>query len=101
MKLKWILFSELNLCLLTLFVDTMYVASSSEKAISSPSGKQDPSWKYVQVVNPNNINNLKCNFCDRVTKGGILRAKQHIVGGFSNATVCRRWLKIIFWILLK
>ncbi|XP_039118761.1 uncharacterized protein LOC120254803 [Dioscorea cayenensis subsp. rotundata] len=66
------------------------MASSNEKTISSSSGKSDPCWKYVQCINPNNKNDLKCNFCDKVTKGGIFRAKQHIVGGFRNTTICQR-----------
>ncbi|XP_039127447.1 uncharacterized protein LOC120263558 isoform X1 [Dioscorea cayenensis subsp. rotundata] len=66
------------------------MASANEKTISSSSGKSDPCWKYVQCINPNNKNDLKCNFCNKVTKGEIFRAKQHIVGGFRNTTICQR-----------
>ncbi|KAF2309358.1 hypothetical protein GH714_001722 [Hevea brasiliensis] len=33
---------------------------------------------------------LLVTFCSKVTKGGIFRAKQHLVGGFRNATMCKK-----------
>ena len=31
---------------------------------------------------------MTCLFCNKVTKGGIHRAKQHQVGNFKNSTKC-------------
>ena len=33
------------------------------------------------------------HFCDKVTKGGIYRHKQHLVGGYKNAKKCRKCLE--------
>ena len=33
-------------------------------------------------------NTTICKFYRKVTKGGIFRAKQHLVGGFRNTKVC-------------
>ncbi|KAK8557659.1 hypothetical protein V6N12_009888 [Hibiscus sabdariffa] len=37
---------------------------------------------------PLNRNNFLCNFCSKITKGGVYRMKQHLVGGFKNVTKC-------------
>ncbi|XP_020090213.1 uncharacterized protein LOC109711517 isoform X2 [Ananas comosus] len=58
--------------------------------MDSEASKRDPAWKYVHLVDQKNKNDLACNFCQKVTKGGIYRAKQHIVGGFRNAKACSR-----------
>ena len=53
------------------------------------SGKRDPRWKYARLVNEKNLNTIICIFCDKVTKWGIYRHKQHLVGGYRNAKKCR------------
>ncbi|GAB2286270.1 hypothetical protein Dimus_039755 [Dionaea muscipula] len=58
---------------------------SSNRATSS---KKDPAWEHMTCVNPNSTNDLKCNWCGKVTKGGIFRAKQHLAGGYRNARGC-------------
>ena len=55
---------------------------------SKPRNSEDPVWLHVTQVNPNNNNNLKCNYYEVVTRGEICRAKQHIVGGYRNTTCC-------------
>ena len=55
------------------------------------SRKADPGWQYG-VADPKDPNVIKCCFCDKVTKGGIYRHKQHLVGGYRNATACKRYL---------
>ena len=47
----------------------------------------DPVRKFA-TPEPNNRNNWTCNFCQKVTKGGVYRAKQHIVGGSRNVVKC-------------
>ncbi|KAL9665306.1 hypothetical protein QQ045_020723 [Rhodiola kirilowii] len=49
--------------------------------------KKDPCWKYA-TADPINKNNITCNFCGKTTKGGICRAKKHIVGGYSEVKEC-------------
>lgn len=54
------------------------------------SKRLDPAWKYSKQVEPQNVSKLKCNFCNEVKNGGVLRMKQHLVGGYRNAKACRR-----------
>ena len=46
---------------------------------------KDPRWKYAWLPNEPDLNTIICIFCDKVTKGGIYRHKQHLVGGHRNA----------------
>ncbi|KAF2292499.1 hypothetical protein GH714_024588 [Hevea brasiliensis] len=64
--------------------------SEASTTAKTDNSNKDPAWKYVHLVNPNNRNDVACNFCSKVTKGGIFRAKQHLVGGFRNATMCKK-----------
>ncbi|KAJ9561061.1 LOW QUALITY PROTEIN: hypothetical protein OSB04_006221 [Centaurea solstitialis] len=56
-----------------------------------PSGSnKDLAWKYCTQIDKKS--KVKCNFCGKITSGGIHRAKQHIVGGFRNSKKCQRCL---------
>ncbi|XP_058007614.1 uncharacterized protein LOC131182345 [Hevea brasiliensis] len=65
---------------------------TSSTAIEDKSGnnRKDPTWKYVHLLKPPNTNDLVCNFCNKVTKGEIYRAKQHLAGRHHNVTMCKR-----------
>ncbi|RVW36765.1 hypothetical protein CK203_101561 [Vitis vinifera] len=63
---------------------------SETQVNSSASGRRDPGWKYGRLVNEKDLNTIICIFCDKVTKGGIYRHKQHLVGGYRNAKKCRK-----------
>ena len=54
------------------------------------SERKDPGWKYVRLRNEKYSNTIICIFCDKVTKGGIYRHKQHLVGGHRNAKKCTK-----------
>ncbi|KAL9678287.1 hypothetical protein QQ045_016130 [Rhodiola kirilowii] len=49
--------------------------------------RKDPCWKYA-TADPINKTNITCHFCGKTTKGGICRAKKHIVGGYSEVKEC-------------
>jgi len=66
----------------------LMTSDSNAPSGSSGSGRKDPAWKYNTLPDPKDINSLKCNFCGKITKGGVYRAKQHLVGGYRNAKVC-------------
>lgn len=51
---------------------------------------RDPARKYASLVDPNKRYDFKCNFCDKVMKGGVRRVKEHLVGGFRNVTKCNK-----------
>ena len=56
----------------------------------SASGRRDPGWKYAHLPNEKDLNTIICIFCDKVTKGGIYKHIQHLVGGYRNAKQCRK-----------
>lgn len=51
--------------------------------------RKDPAWKYAHQANPHDRNAFTCNFCGKISKGGVCRAKQHIVGGYRNVDACK------------
>ncbi|XP_059661220.1 uncharacterized protein LOC132307463 isoform X3 [Cornus florida] len=56
----------------------------------SDGSRKDPAWNYSHLENPKDTNAITCNFCAKVTKGGIYRAKQHLAGGYRNVSACTR-----------
>ena len=52
------------------------------------SNRKDPAWQYANLENPQNNNRFKCNFCGKISNGGVYRVKQHLAGGFRNITAC-------------
>ncbi|TYK16403.1 uncharacterized protein E5676_scaffold21G001980 [Cucumis melo var. makuwa] len=58
--------------------------------MADESSKKDLAWKYGRLQNDQDINTFVCGFCSKVTKGGVYRLKQHLVGGYRNATACRK-----------
>ena len=54
--------------------------------------RKDPGWKYNYLAIVEDKNAVTCLFCNKVTKGGIHRAKQHQVGNFKNSTKCLKCL---------
>ena len=61
--------------------------------VEPTSGRKDPRWKYACLLNEKDTSMLICIFCDKVTKKGICRQKQHLVRGFQNSKKCIRCLK--------
>ncbi|RWR74425.1 hypothetical protein CKAN_00275200 [Cinnamomum micranthum f. kanehirae] len=55
---------------------------------SEGSSRKDPAWQYAHLENPQNINRFKCNYCGKISNGGVYRVKQHLAGGFRNVTAC-------------
>ncbi|KAA0032269.1 uncharacterized protein E5676_scaffold1327G00190 [Cucumis melo var. makuwa] len=58
--------------------------------MADESSKKDPAWKYGRLQNDQDINMFVCGFCSKVTKGGVYRLKQHLVGSYRNVTACRK-----------
>lgn len=53
-----------------------------------PRRSNDPGWNYGYWLKPGNINNVVCNLCGKITKGGIKRHKEHLAGTGGDATGC-------------
>lgn len=55
--------------------------------MSTSSKQTDPAYKYA-TPDPKKFGNWICNFCGKVTNGGVCRAKQHLAGGYPAVTFC-------------
>ncbi|XP_050222259.1 uncharacterized protein LOC126672352 [Mercurialis annua] len=51
-------------------------------------GRKDPAWNYSRMAYPPRTNDLVCNFCSRIIKGGVYRMKYHFIGGDTMVTPC-------------
>src|SRR4051812_31040590 len=50
----------------------------------------DVGWEYGSLIDPSNLDKVKCMFCNHVSTGGIYRLKQH-VDHVSNAVAkCKK-----------
>ncbi|KAL0922652.1 hypothetical protein M5K25_006654 [Dendrobium thyrsiflorum] len=62
------------------------------KEKSNASLRRDHSWKYSVQVDIGGAEKtyvyLKCNFCDKVVKGGVTRMKEHLSGSHKNVAPC-------------
>lgn len=58
--------------------------------MADKSSRKNPAWKYGQLQNDQDKNTFVCGFCSKVTKGGVYRMKQHLVGGYRNVTACTK-----------
>ncbi|XP_016500694.1 uncharacterized protein LOC107819124 [Nicotiana tabacum] len=54
----------------------------------SKGNRRDTGWKYNHLKDPNDTTRVTCNFCEKITTGGINRAKQHLIRNFGNAAKC-------------
>ena len=65
-------------------------SSQASFATYAPSSniRSDPGWKYCHPLKEGDTNNVVCNFCEKVTKGGITRAKYHLMGKKGNVAAC-------------
>ncbi|KAL0911027.1 hypothetical protein M5K25_019130 [Dendrobium thyrsiflorum] len=64
------------------------------KKKSNASLRRDPSWKYSVQVDIGGAEKtyvyLKCNFCDKMVKGGVTRMKEHLSGSHKNVAPCAK-----------
>ena len=63
-------------------------ASSEDEIPLKPSGSTDIGWNYGKLVKKNSYNEVKCNKCHKIVKGGIYRFKQHIAGIGGDVKAC-------------
>ncbi|CAL1388805.1 unnamed protein product [Linum trigynum] len=50
----------------------------------------DVGWEYGRLVDPNNKDKVRCNFCGHESTGGIFRFKQHIAQNASTVLKCAK-----------
>ncbi|XP_014617058.2 uncharacterized protein [Glycine max] len=49
-----------------------------------------PGWKYCHPLVKEDTNTIVCNYCGKITNGGIMRAKEHLVGKLGNVASCKK-----------
>ncbi|KAG5594239.1 hypothetical protein H5410_035471 [Solanum commersonii] len=68
--------------------------SATKKSQCKPKLKQlktaDPGWKYGKRASQTNKAAVECNFCKKVTNGGIFRHKQYLIGTCKNVSRCEQ-----------
>ncbi|XP_025980022.1 uncharacterized protein [Glycine max] len=65
-------------------------SSDAATASATRKNKADPGWKYCHSLVEGDTNTIVCNFCGKITKGGITRAKQHLIGKLGNVAACKK-----------
>nr|KYP44384.1 hypothetical protein KK1_034110 [Cajanus cajan] len=62
----------------------------SQSQTSSNSVKRtDIGWKHCHPTKENDTNETICNYCKKIMKGGITKAKQHLMGKKGNVAPCQ------------
>ncbi|XP_027932739.1 uncharacterized protein LOC114188342 [Vigna unguiculata] len=68
------------------------------------SQRSDPGWKYCHPMDESNLNTTICNYCGKVMKGGVTRAKEHLMAKKGNVAACTKTPKNVreeLWKLYK
>lgn len=50
---------------------------------------QDVGWNYGVLIDPNNLDRVKCKRCGKEVRGRIYRLKQHVARVGNSVTKCR------------
>ncbi|KAJ1395980.1 Zinc finger, BED-type [Sesbania bispinosa] len=66
----------------------MATEATSSSQFSRINNRSDPGWKYCHSLTEGDTYNIVCNFCEKVTRGGITRAKNHLTGSSNNVKAC-------------
>ncbi|CAN1801574.1 hypothetical protein LINPERHAP1_LOCUS23021 [Linum perenne] len=72
--------------------DSTAAAATNNEFVNALKRKSDDiGWQYGTLADPlNNKDKVKCNFCDKVSMGGVYRLKQHISGYGSSVKTCTK-----------
>ena len=66
-------------------------SNPSPKAVNKPPLKRnsdDIGWEYGVLINPDDLNVIKCKLCSMVVKAGIYRLKLHVAGIKGQVRSC-------------
>ncbi|CAN1725574.1 hypothetical protein LINPERHAP1_LOCUS144 [Linum perenne] len=70
--------------------DSTAAATNNESVNALKRKSGDIGWQYGTLADPLNTDKVKCNFCDKVSMGGVYRLKQHISGYGSSVKTCTK-----------
>jgi len=63
---------------------------ANDQDTSRTSRRSDLGWKHCHPVDESNLNIIVCNCCGKVMKGGVTRAKEHLMAKKSNIDACTK-----------
>jgi len=61
-----------------------------DKDTSRTSHGSDPSWKHCHLMDESNFNTIVGNYCGKVMKEGVTRAKEHLIAKKGNVIACTK-----------
>ncbi|CAN1725856.1 hypothetical protein LINPERHAP1_LOCUS259 [Linum perenne] len=70
--------------------DSTTAATNNESVNALKRKSSDIGWQYGTLADPLNKDKVKCNFCDKVSMGGVYRLKQHIFGYGNSVKTCNK-----------
>jgi len=57
---------------------------------SRASQRTDPGWKHCYPMDESNLNTAVYNYCGKVMKGGVTRAKEYLMAKNGNVASCTK-----------
>ncbi|CAA0815278.1 hAT dimerisation domain-containing protein / transposase-related [Striga hermonthica] len=60
----------------------------TDRALALKRNSDDVGWEYGVLIDPNDLNVIKCKLCPKVVKAGIYRLKLHIAGKKGEVRAC-------------
>jgi len=63
---------------------------TNENDPSRTSHRSDPGWKHCHLMDESNLNKLILNYCWNIMKGGVTRAKEHLMTNKGNVATCTK-----------
>lgn len=64
------------------------MAAQGSNATPEVPQRADPGWKFCKPYDAHDTSRCICNFCGKMTKGGITRMKEHLMAKPGNVAPC-------------
>ncbi|XP_052195045.1 uncharacterized protein LOC127803066 [Diospyros lotus] len=62
--------------------------ASSEASSILKRKSNDVGWEYGMLIDPKNMDKIKCKLCGKIMSGGVYRVKEHIGHISGNVSAC-------------
>ncbi|XP_052177734.1 uncharacterized protein LOC127791759 [Diospyros lotus] len=67
---------------------TRSTGASSDAASVFKRKSNDIGWEYGMLIDPKNMDKVKCKLCGKIMSGGVYRIKEHIGNISGNVSAC-------------
>jgi hypothetical protein len=65
-------------------------AATSQEVNVLKRKSDDVGWEYGSLVDPSQLDKVKCMFCNHVSTGGVYRLKQHVANVSNVVAKCKK-----------